>query len=304
MAAVDLDVLLYKVCSTFDSSPEIGSIGRGIELLHDQFTSHGAIPVAPAQPGFGRYTAFSNHYAAFAGDVYRLDRHPSPRHPSTPMHAADLRRASHRAAQRRRHRRLPPPPGYESGTFFDQWNDLRRDPASPRSSSMPSRSCTWTRSPARCAAPGDLATPTPWWSAPAGSWPPWPGPCPETLPAHPHTAGLGTGPGRQRVGFQCDRRPARGCDRPRLGGHPDPGGPAATITMTSWPPSTSRSPRPSAPAGTWWSTPPGINRRTTSCGPVDPAHLGTLMGALAGRMAAAALTRDIAVFGETPPATP
>ena len=69
MAEVDLDVLLYKVCSTFDSSPTIGSIGRGIELLHELFTDHGPIPVAPAQPGFGRFTAFSDHYASFAGQA-------------------------------------------------------------------------------------------------------------------------------------------------------------------------------------------------------------------------------------------
>jgi uncharacterized protein YgbK (DUF1537 family) len=37
--------------------------------------------------------------------------------------------------------------------------------------------------------------------------------------------------------------------------------------------------------------------RYSQSGPVDPAHLGSLIGALAGRMAAAGLTRDIAVFG-------
>lgn len=85
IAALNLDVLLYKVCSTFDSSTTVGSIGRGIQLLHQQFPLHGPIPVAPAQPGFGRYTAFSNHYANYAGKTYRLDRHPvMSRHPSTP----------------------------------------------------------------------------------------------------------------------------------------------------------------------------------------------------------------------------
>src|SRR4030095_6425681 len=58
IAEVALHVLLYKVCSTFDSSPTTGSIGRGIELLHERFPAHGAVPVVPAQPGFGRYTAF------------------------------------------------------------------------------------------------------------------------------------------------------------------------------------------------------------------------------------------------------
>jgi uncharacterized protein YgbK (DUF1537 family) len=92
IAALNLDVLLYKVCSTFDSSTTVGSIGRGIQLLHQQFPLHGPIPVAPAQPAFGRYTAFSNHYATCAGQIYRLDRHPvMSRHPSTPMAEADLR---------------------------------------------------------------------------------------------------------------------------------------------------------------------------------------------------------------------
>src|SRR4030095_7128019 len=93
IAQIDLDVLLYKVCSTFDSSPTLGSIGRGIELLHERFGDHGPIPVAPAQPAFGRFTAFSHHYAAFAGEIHRLDRHPvMSQHPSSPMTEADLRR--------------------------------------------------------------------------------------------------------------------------------------------------------------------------------------------------------------------
>jgi len=58
----ELDVLIYKVCSTFDSSPTIGSIGRAIEILHEYWPSHGAIPIVPAQPEFGRYTAFSQHF--------------------------------------------------------------------------------------------------------------------------------------------------------------------------------------------------------------------------------------------------
>jgi len=37
--------------------------------------------------------------------------------------------------------------------------------------------------------------------------------------------------------------------------------------------------------------------RYTAAGPVDSAYLGSLIGALAGRMATAELTRDVAVFG-------
>ncbi|HTW97814.1 MAG TPA: four-carbon acid sugar kinase family protein [Acidimicrobiales bacterium] len=82
----------YKICSTFDSSLERGSIGRACELGRACFGA-GAIPVLAAQPDLGRWTIFSNHFArAFDGAVYRLDRHPTmSRHPVTPMGEADLR---------------------------------------------------------------------------------------------------------------------------------------------------------------------------------------------------------------------
>jgi uncharacterized protein YgbK (DUF1537 family) len=126
IAAVDSDVLLYKVCSTFDSSPTMGSIGRGIELLHEQFPGHGPIPVAPAQPSFGRYTAFSEHYATYSGEVYRLDRHPvMSQHPSTPMQEADLRKVL--ASQL--HNDTPIGavhlPAYDAGAFAQSWTRHR-----------------------------------------------------------------------------------------------------------------------------------------------------------------------------------
>lgn len=82
----------YKVCSTFDSSPEVGSIGRACEVASDRFGRR-AIPVLAAQPDLGRWTLFSNHFArASDGRVYRLDRHPTmSAHPVTPMQEADLR---------------------------------------------------------------------------------------------------------------------------------------------------------------------------------------------------------------------
>ena len=126
--ALNLEVLLYKVCSTFDSSVTVGSIGRGIQLLHEQFPLHGPIPVVPAQPAFGRYTAFSNHYATHAGQIYRLDRHPvMSRHPSTPMAEADLRQV---LAEQLGTGEVPGAihlPAYEDGTFKDAWADRRRD---------------------------------------------------------------------------------------------------------------------------------------------------------------------------------
>src|SRR5690349_15304116 len=92
LSALNLEVLLYWVWSTSDGATTIGSIGRGIHPLHEQFPLHGPIPVVPAQPAFGRYTAFSNHDATYASQVYRLDRHPvMSRHPSSPVSEADLR---------------------------------------------------------------------------------------------------------------------------------------------------------------------------------------------------------------------
>lgn len=84
-------VFLYKVCSTFDSSSTVGSIGRAIQLIRENLTPGMPVVVLPAQPGFGRWTAFRNHFAASGDKVYRLDRHPVMScHPSTPMSESDL----------------------------------------------------------------------------------------------------------------------------------------------------------------------------------------------------------------------
>jgi len=84
-------LLHYKVCSTFDSSPEIGSIGRAIDIGMQVF-DHAPVFVALGAPKLRRYVVFGNHFAT-AGDVtYRLDRHPTMRvHPITPMNESDLR---------------------------------------------------------------------------------------------------------------------------------------------------------------------------------------------------------------------
>jgi uncharacterized protein YgbK (DUF1537 family) len=82
----------YKVCSTFDSAPEMGSIGRAMELGREAFTS-GFVPVVVAAPHLGRSVVFGNLFADAGGVMYRIDRHPTmSRHPITPMHEADLRR--------------------------------------------------------------------------------------------------------------------------------------------------------------------------------------------------------------------
>jgi 3-oxoisoapionate kinase len=89
----------YKVCSTFDSSQRVGSIGRAIELGRAAFRQE-RVPLLVGAPQLGRFTAFGNLFAAYRGQVYRIDRHPvMSRHPTTPMAEADLR--LHLAAQTR-----------------------------------------------------------------------------------------------------------------------------------------------------------------------------------------------------------
>jgi len=85
----------YKICSTFDSSPGVGNLGKVIELATEIFHPR-FIPVLAAVPAFGRFTVFGNHFARFSiggeGEAHRLDRHPSiSKHPITPMTEADLR---------------------------------------------------------------------------------------------------------------------------------------------------------------------------------------------------------------------
>jgi uncharacterized protein YgbK (DUF1537 family) len=93
LKAYQSPIYIYKVCSTFDSSENIGNIGRAIELGRETFLPD-FIPILPAAPKLGRYTVFGNHFAAVGdGEVYRLDCHPSMAgHPVTPMGEADLRK--------------------------------------------------------------------------------------------------------------------------------------------------------------------------------------------------------------------
>jgi uncharacterized protein YgbK (DUF1537 family) len=85
----------YKVCSTFDSSPTIGSIGRAIEIGR-RVLPGAFVPLLVAAPPLGRYCAFGNLFARLGigsdGGIFRLDRHPSmSRHPTTPADESDLR---------------------------------------------------------------------------------------------------------------------------------------------------------------------------------------------------------------------
>jgi len=84
-------IVHYKICSTFDSAPETGSIGKAIELGAAAFGNDWT-PVFTAVPELSRWQAFGTLFAGAGGAVYRIDRHPvMKRHPVTPMHEADLR---------------------------------------------------------------------------------------------------------------------------------------------------------------------------------------------------------------------
>ena len=91
MRAFGAPINHYKVCSTFDSSPRIGSIGRAMELGMNAFAAR-FVPVVVGAPRLGRAVVYGNLFAAAHGVMYRIDRHPSMRHhPTTPMSEADLR---------------------------------------------------------------------------------------------------------------------------------------------------------------------------------------------------------------------
>lgn len=90
LRSLEAAVCHYKICSTFDSSPTIGSIGRAIEIGRAVFDQK-SVPVVVGAPQLKRYTAFGNLFAAFRGTYFRIDRHPvMSRHPVTPMNEADL----------------------------------------------------------------------------------------------------------------------------------------------------------------------------------------------------------------------
>lgn len=94
LKALGAPICHYKTCSTFDSAPRTGSIGRAIEVGIEIFGR--AVPVVVGVTRHRRFVAFSNLFAAGSiaenQEVFRIDRHPSmSRHPVTPMDEADLR---------------------------------------------------------------------------------------------------------------------------------------------------------------------------------------------------------------------
>lgn len=108
-------VLHYKCCSTFDSAPEVGSIGVAVEVLREAVAQRW-VAIVGGQPVLERYCLFGQLFAAAGngGAVQRIDRHPTmSRHPVTPMHEADLR--LHLAAQGLDGVQSLPYPVYERG---------------------------------------------------------------------------------------------------------------------------------------------------------------------------------------------
>lgn len=92
LEALGAPILHYKICSTFDSAPEVGSIGCAIEAALEVRPAV-AVPMLTAAPRMRRYQAFGSLFAGLPEGVFRLDRHPvMARHPVTPMAEADLLR--------------------------------------------------------------------------------------------------------------------------------------------------------------------------------------------------------------------
>jgi 3-oxoisoapionate kinase len=88
----NVEVCHYKTCSTFDSAPQVGSIGKAIEIGLHIFQNQRFSPLIVGVPNLKRFTVFGNHFATMEDTTYRLDRHPiMSKHPMTPMDEADLR---------------------------------------------------------------------------------------------------------------------------------------------------------------------------------------------------------------------
>jgi uncharacterized protein YgbK (DUF1537 family) len=91
LLTLDPRVVQYKVCSTFDSAPETGSIGKAIDIGID-IVGGAWSPVIVGAPQLGRWQVFGNLFARAGAQNYRIDRHPTmSRHPITPMQEGDLR---------------------------------------------------------------------------------------------------------------------------------------------------------------------------------------------------------------------
>lgn len=91
LEALNAPIAHYKICSTLDSSPTMGSIGHALDLAAPVLGGKWH-PMLVAAPPIARYQAFGNLFATVDGATHRLDRHPvMSRHPVTPMGEADVR---------------------------------------------------------------------------------------------------------------------------------------------------------------------------------------------------------------------
>ncbi len=92
LARCGAPIVHYKVCSTFDSAPGVGSIGRAMEVSLPIFRNR-FIPVVGSTPALQRYCLFGHLFARAGTDgrIYRIDRHPIMSvHPVTPAEDSDL----------------------------------------------------------------------------------------------------------------------------------------------------------------------------------------------------------------------
>lgn len=122
LARLGAPILHYKVCSTFDSSPAIGSIGRAIDIGVSVMGGAWS-PLLVGVPRLRRYQAFGHLFAAAGDEVHRLDRHPTmSRHPVTPMAESDLRR--HLALQTQRRSELIDVTALRAGTAAQRLDAL------------------------------------------------------------------------------------------------------------------------------------------------------------------------------------
>ena len=117
----------YKLCSTFDSSPAHGSIGRAVEIGRQVF-GMSCVPAIVGAPVLRRYVLFGNLFATVSGETYRIDRHPTmSRHPVTPMSEGDLRR--HFAGQSPLSTAIIDILSLQAGAGPERWEQLKRDGA-------------------------------------------------------------------------------------------------------------------------------------------------------------------------------
>jgi len=120
-------VTQYKICSTFDSSPEVGSIGTAIDIGLPRAREPWA-PMVVGAPQLRRWQVFGNLFAGVGNVRYRLDRHPTmSRHPITPMREADLRR--HLAEQTAKRIELIDVAELSAGTAAPRLGAIRNDGA-------------------------------------------------------------------------------------------------------------------------------------------------------------------------------